>query len=103
MAAELRRLGFSVGGGDTPVLPIYIGDEAIVFRVWRELFDAGVYTNAIVSPAVPEGRALLRTSFMATHTRDQLDWALERFAGVRRTIGVTALTPEFDATIPAPR
>jgi 8-amino-7-oxononanoate synthase len=58
------------------------------FLIWRELFDAGVFTNPVVPPAVPEGGCRLRTSYMATHTDDQLDFVLEKLELVGRKYGV---------------
>jgi 8-amino-7-oxononanoate synthase len=61
---------------------VRVGDDWQAVLVWKALFDAGVYTNVAIHPAVPPGGALLRTSLMATHERDQLDRALEIFAKV---------------------
>jgi 8-amino-7-oxononanoate synthase len=60
----------------TPVVPVVVGDDWQAVLVWKALFDAGVYTNVAIHPAVPPGGALLRTSLMATHERDHLDRAL---------------------------
>jgi 8-amino-7-oxononanoate synthase len=60
----------------TPVVPVVVGDDWQAVLLWKALFDAGVYTNVAIHPAVPPGGALLRTSLMATHTRAQLDRAL---------------------------
>ncbi len=68
--------GFDTGNSRTPVIPIIIGSDMKTFRVWKDLMNRGVYTNPIISPAVPEGRSMLRTSYMATHTREQLDFSL---------------------------
>jgi 8-amino-7-oxononanoate synthase len=75
----LKSLGFDIGESVTPIIPIIIGKDLKTFQVWKDLMDAGVYTNPIVSPAVPQGRALLRTSYMATHTRNQLEFCLDMF------------------------
>lgn len=82
MKKELKLLGFNIGNSATPIIPIIIGDDMKTFAVWRDLLDAGVYTNPVISPAVPPGRSLLRTSYMATHTREQLDFCLSQFAKV---------------------
>ncbi len=82
MKKELSLLGFNIGNSSTPVIPVIIGEDMKTFSVWRDLFDAGVYTNPVISPAVPPGRSLLRTSYMATHTREQLDFCLEQFLKV---------------------
>ncbi len=90
MRQGFRELGFDVGNSQTPIVPVIFGEDMTTFKAWKMLFEAGVYTNAIVSPAVPEGQALLRTSYMATHTGEQLDFALEAFAKVGRALGVIA-------------
>ncbi len=82
MKNELRLLGFDIGNSSTPVIPIIIGSDMKTFTVWRELLDAGVYTNPVISPAVPPGRSLLRTSYMATHTKEQLSYCLSKFAEI---------------------
>jgi 8-amino-7-oxononanoate synthase len=79
MRESLKSLGFEVGDTETPIIPIIIGKDVKTFYMWKDLLAAGVYTNPIVSPATPPGRALLRTSYMSTHTRDQLDFCLEKF------------------------
>lgn len=79
MRQELTSLGFDIGSSETPIVPIIIGKEMKTFNFWKDLLAAGVYTNPIIPNAVPRGRSLLRTSYMATHTRDQLDFCLEQF------------------------
>ena len=66
----------------TPIVPVVVGEDWQAVLVWKALFDAGVYTNVALHPAVPPGGALLRTSLMATHEREHLDRALEVFAEV---------------------
>jgi 8-amino-7-oxononanoate synthase len=61
----------------TPVVPVVVGEDWQAVLLWKALFDAGVYTNVAIHPAVPPGGALLRTSLMATHEREHLDRALE--------------------------
>ncbi|MEW5825338.1 MAG: pyridoxal phosphate-dependent aminotransferase family protein [Candidatus Bipolaricaulota bacterium] len=85
---ELRTLGFDVGESRTPIVPIFIGDAMDALKAWRTLFDAGVYVNVAIPPAVPSGKALLRTSYMATHSEAQIDRALEIFARVGRSLGL---------------
>jgi len=80
---ELRSMGYNTGNSETPVIPVIIGKDMKTFFMWKDLLKNGVYTNPVVAPAVPKGRSLLRTSYMATHTREQLDYCLEQF----RTIG----------------
>ncbi|HKG18044.1 MAG TPA: aminotransferase class I/II-fold pyridoxal phosphate-dependent enzyme [Solirubrobacteraceae bacterium] len=75
------------GGGDllTPIVPVTVGDDWKAALLWRSLYDAGVYVNVALHPAVPPSGALLRTSVMATHERRDLDRALEAFAQVKRS------------------
>ncbi|HEX8648370.1 MAG TPA: aminotransferase class I/II-fold pyridoxal phosphate-dependent enzyme [Thermoleophilaceae bacterium] len=80
----LRELGFEViasgrEGVPTPIVPVLIGDDWQAALMWKALFDAGVYVNVALYPAVERGSALLRTSVMATHEREHLDRALEAF------------------------
>ena len=89
MRTELRRLGFHVGASQTPIVPVVIGDDMRTFMAWKALYEAGIYTNPVISPAVPPESALLRTSYMATHTDEQLDRVLSAFAQVGQTLGLT--------------
>ncbi len=79
MRSNLKSMGYNIGESTTPIIPIIIGKDIKTFYMWKDLLAAGVYTNPIVSPATPPGRSLLRTSYMATHTREQLDFCLEMF------------------------
>ncbi len=88
MRQGYKELGFDIGHSITPVVPIVIGDDARTFLFWRKLFDAGVFVNPVISPAVAPGRQMLRTSYMATHTDDQLNHVLEIFARVGKDLGV---------------
>jgi 8-amino-7-oxononanoate synthase len=88
MRSRYSALGFNIGHSQTPIIPIIIGDDDRTLRFWKALFDAGVYTNAILSPAVPEGLQLLRTSYIATHTEEQLERVLSTFEKVGKQLGV---------------
>lgn len=92
VAAKMRdgftKLGFNIGRSVSPIIPIIIGDDQRTFLVYRELFQAGVFVNPVISPAVPAGHSLLRTSYMATHTDEQLDKVLDIFATVGRKVGL---------------
>lgn len=81
-----KSLGFDTGVSETPVVPVVVGDEEKVLKMWRLLFDAGVFASPVMFPGVPPGMALLRTSCMATHTRNHLDQVLETFAKVGRQL-----------------
>ncbi|HSY84370.1 MAG TPA: pyridoxal phosphate-dependent aminotransferase family protein [Gemmatimonadaceae bacterium] len=88
MRAGLRSLGYDTGVSETPIVPVIIGNDHLTFHFWRALFDNGVFTNPVVAPAVPEKESRIRTSYSATHTRDQLDFVLDVFAKVGRAAGV---------------
>lgn len=84
----LKTLGFDTVTSETPVIPVVTGTMENTFVFWRKLFDAGVFTNPVLPPAVPENSCRLRTSVMATHSRAQLDRVLEAFAAVGREQGL---------------
>jgi len=88
MREGLEALGYNVGNTRSPVIPIIVGDSRLVMRFWRELFDAGLYANCIVPPAVQPGHELLRTSYMATHTPEHLHRALDIFETVGTKVGI---------------
>jgi 8-amino-7-oxononanoate synthase len=88
MRRDFRRLGFDIGNSATPIVPIIIGDIYRTLMAWKLLFEKGVFVNVALSPAVPEGRELLRTSFMATHTDEQLDYVVRTFQDVGRQVGL---------------
>ena len=83
-----RSLGFHIGPTETPIVPVLIGPLEKTFVMWRKLFDAGLFTNPVAPPAVPPSQCRLRTSVMATHTFDQIDFALETFGRIGRELGV---------------
>lgn len=76
----LTSLGFDIGPSETPIVPVLIGAMEGTFMFWRKLFDAGVFTNPIVPPAVGRSECRLRTSVMATHSDDQINYVLDTFA-----------------------
>jgi 8-amino-7-oxononanoate synthase len=82
MRAGFKRLGYDVGKSNTPIIPVMIGDDFRTVMAWHALIAEGVYTNPVVPPGVPPGSSLLRTSYMATHTTEHLDRALEAFEKV---------------------
>lgn len=88
MREGFTALGFNIGHSVTPVIPIIIGDDQVTFNTWRLLFENGVFVNPVISPAVAPGHQLLRTSYMATHTDDQLDRVLGVFEKVGKQVGL---------------
>lgn len=90
MKHEFSRLGFDTGASATPVIPLVVGDDMAAFEMTHRLQQEGVFVNPVISPAVPEGRAMIRTSYMATHTREHLDLALQAVAKVGREMGIVS-------------
>jgi 8-amino-7-oxononanoate synthase len=90
MRKAYQEMGLDTGASQTPVIPIIIGDMMKTFAMWKELFAAGVYVNPVVPPAAPPNKSLLRTSYMATHTEEQLDRVLTAFSEVGEKMGVVS-------------
>ncbi len=85
---ELTNMGFDTGTSETPVIPIIIGDQMKTIFVWKRLFEEGVFVNPVLPPAVPANKTLLRTSYMATHTDEQIDHVLEAYYKVGKETGI---------------
>ncbi len=89
MRKEFKNLGFDIGPSkDTPIIPIYVRNDELTFMFWKRLFEEGVYANAVISPAVPPDSALLRTSFMSTHTDEDLEKVLKASKKVGKELGI---------------
>ncbi|RKY85885.1 8-amino-7-oxononanoate synthase [candidate division KSB1 bacterium] len=88
MQEGFSKLGFNIGNTQTPIVPIIIGDNMKTFTFWRALFNEGVFVNPVISPAVPPGMSLLRTSYMATHSDAELDKVLYLFEKIGKQLGV---------------
>jgi 8-amino-7-oxononanoate synthase len=88
MRNEFRRMGYDVGTSQTPIVPLIIGDMDKCLMLWREITDRGLFVNPAVPPAVPPGHSLIRTSYTATHTDEQLDFALQVFKEAGKKLGI---------------
>jgi len=88
MLKGFKTLGYDTGTSETPIIPVIIKDTLKTYQMCKLLFEHGVFVNPVASPGVPPGRELLRTSYMATHTEDQLDKVLVAFEKVGRELGV---------------
>lgn len=88
MADNFKLMGYNTGSSCTPVIPLHVGGLDNAFKMWKLLDEEGVFINPVVPPAVPPNDTLIRTSFMATHTRDQLIEALEKFEKIGKRIGI---------------
>ena len=85
---DMCAMGFNVADSVTPIIPVIIGDDPRTFAMWKSLFANGVFVNPVISPAVPQGSQLLRTSYMATHTDAQVDRVMETFRAVGKEVGI---------------
>jgi len=88
MKREFAGMGYDTGNSASPVIPLLVGEDITAFKMTFRLQEEGIFANPVVSPGVPPGRAMIRTSYMATHTRDHLDRALEIFRKVGRELEV---------------
>jgi 8-amino-7-oxononanoate synthase len=88
MKREFTGMGYDTGNSASPVIPLLVGEDMTAFKMTFRLQEEGIFANPVVSPGVPPGRAMIRTSYMATHTRDHLDRTLEIFRKVGRELGV---------------
>ena len=88
MRSLLKARGIKIIDAETPIIPIYTYDDLTTFKVCVELQKRGVYVNPVVSPAVPEGQSMLRTSYTATHTKEQMEYAAQKIAEVLKDNGV---------------
>ncbi len=88
MLDEFQKMGYDTGTSCTPVIPLHVGHMMIAFKMWKRLDEEGVFINPVIPPAVPPNSCLIRCSFMATHTRQQLDFALEKFYIIGRELNV---------------
>ncbi len=88
MKHEIEALGYDTGDSDSPIIPMVVGEDWTAFVMVKRLQEEAVFANPVISPAVPPGRAMIRTSYMATHTREHLDKGLEALRKVGRELGV---------------
>ena len=88
MMKNFKAMGYNTGTSCSPVIPLHVGSMMNAFKMWKQLDDEGVFINPVVPPAVPPNDTLIRTSFMATHTKAQLDMALEKFEKIGKSVGV---------------
>lgn len=88
MKSGFQAMGYDTGSTETPVIPVIIGDDEIAFMMWKMLSEQGIFTNPVVYPAVPQGQALIRTSYSATHTDEDLDIVLASFEKSGKMLGI---------------
>ena len=88
MKKAFEEMGYDTMGSQTPIIPILIGDDLRAFVFTKKLYEMGVFATPVVSPAVPKGYALIRTSYMTTHTDDELDYVLDAFQKLGKEMGM---------------
>ncbi len=88
MRSGFREMGYYVGPTETPIIPLIIGDMDRCLILWKEVTENGLFVNPVVPPAVPQGKCLIRTSYIATHTDEQLDFALDVFKKAGKKLGI---------------
>lgn len=88
MQKGFKEMGYDIGLSETPIIPLHVGDMMVAFKMWKMLAEEGIFINPIVPPAVPPNDCLIRTSFMATHTEKQLDFALDKFEKVGKKLKI---------------
>ena len=87
MHEGFKQIGFKIGNTQTPIVPILIGSEAKAFLFTQRLFEEGIFATPAIYPAVRYGEAIVRTSYMATHTEEDLDTVLEIFTKLAGELG----------------
>ena len=85
---ELKAAGFNVLEGRTAIVPVIVGDDGLAFQMWRKLYDNGVFVNVFISPGVPQGRQMMRTSYMSSHEDEHLDYIINTFKKVGIELGL---------------
>jgi len=88
MRKGLKGKGFNIIEGRTGIVPVIVGNDEIAFKMWRLLYDSGVFVNVFISPGVPEGRQMMRTSYMATHEKEHLDEIIRVFEETGKQVGL---------------
>jgi 8-amino-7-oxononanoate synthase len=85
---ELSNAGFNVIDGRTAIVPVIVGNDELAFAMWKKLYEAGVFVNVFISPGVPQGRQMMRTSYMSTHEDHHLEFIVDTFKKVGKEIGL---------------
>ncbi len=83
-----KKMGFDIRNSNSPIIPLYIGDDIKALTLTKILLDRGIFVNPVISPAVKKEDALIRFSLMATHTHEQTDYALETIRKVSKQLGI---------------
>jgi 8-amino-7-oxononanoate synthase len=85
---KLREAGFKVIDGRTAIVPVMVGRDDVALQMWRGLYESGVFVNVFIPPGVPEGRQMMRTSYMSSHEIEHLDFIIDTFKKIGSHLGV---------------
>jgi 8-amino-7-oxononanoate synthase len=85
---ELRNAGFQIIDGRTAIVPVIVGNDELAFDMWKKLYEAGLFVNVFISPGVPQGRQMMRTSYMSSHEDQHLEFIIDTFKKVGKEIGL---------------
>jgi 8-amino-7-oxononanoate synthase len=88
MKTRIQALGYTTGPTETPIIPLIVGVDELAFMFWKLIKDEGLFTNPVIHPAVPKGKALIRTSYSATHSDEQLDYVIATFEKCGKQLGI---------------
>lgn len=88
MKSGFQAMGYETGPTETPIIPAYIGDDEAGFMLWKLLREEGIFTNPVIYPAVAKGQAMIRTSYSATHSDEELNTVLDKFEKCGRILGI---------------
>ena len=83
-----KSMGFNTGKTESPIIPLFIGDDVKALQLTMQLIKDGVFVNPVVSPAVPKEDSLIRYSLMATHTKEQVDISIEKITKAAKRLGI---------------
>lgn len=88
MRSGFQDMGYDTGPTETPIIPVIIGNDELAFMLWKLLREDGIFTNPVIYPAVPKEQSLIRTSYSATHTDEELDYVLSSFEKCGKFLGI---------------
>ncbi|MFZ5434565.1 MAG: aminotransferase class I/II-fold pyridoxal phosphate-dependent enzyme [Calditrichota bacterium] len=94
----LQKLGLDTGSSETPIIPVFIGDDMLMFRITAEMQQEGVFINPVPPPAVQPGQSLIRFSVMSTHSLEQLDFALDKMSKLVRKYNLDSVANHRDTS-----
>jgi 7-keto-8-aminopelargonate synthetase-like enzyme len=83
-----KSIGYDTINSKSQIIPLLVGDDFTAFKMWKMLFDEGIFSSPVVTPGVPGGHSIIRTSYMATHSDSHINFILEKFKKVGKKIGI---------------